>query len=92
MDELKIGAREAVFDLKGQVAPTLDLSASLLHVKPDLVNAFAPGLLASGTIEAQARLQALISAPWTSRNRRRPRLTRGCELERAHEAHPDRGR
>jgi translocation and assembly module TamB len=63
VDELKIGARAAVFDLKGQVAPTLDLSASLLHLKPDLVNAFAPGLLASGTIEAQARLQGAIASP-----------------------------
>ncbi|MEA3108020.1 MAG: translocation and assembly module TamB, partial [Gammaproteobacteria bacterium] len=63
VDELKIGAREAVFDLKGQVAPTLDLSASLLHVKPDLVNVFAPELLASGTIGAQARLQGIVSNP-----------------------------
>lgn len=63
VDDLRIGAREAVFDLRGQVAPTLDLSASLLHVKPDLVNAFAPGLLASGTIEAQARLQGDASSP-----------------------------
>jgi translocation and assembly module TamB len=63
VDELKIGAREAVFDLKGQVAPTLDLSASLLRVKPDLVNAFVPGLLASGTIEAQASLQGMVSSP-----------------------------
>ena len=63
VDELKIGAREAVFDLKGQVAPTLDLSASLLHVKPDLVNAFAPGLLASGTVGVQARLQGIASSP-----------------------------
>jgi translocation and assembly module TamB len=63
VDEFKIGDREAVFDLKGQVAPTLDLSASLLHVKPDLVNTFAPGLLASGTIEAQARLQGVASSP-----------------------------
>ena len=63
VDEFKIGARGAVFDLKGQVAPTLDLSASLLHLKPDLVNAFSPGLLASGTIEAQARLQGMVSSP-----------------------------
>ncbi len=63
VDELKIGAREAVFDLKGQVAPTLDLSASLLQVKPDLVNAFSPGLLATGTIEAQAHLQGTVSSP-----------------------------
>jgi translocation and assembly module TamB len=63
VDELKIGVREAVFSLKGQVAPTLDLTASIKHVKPDLVNAFAPGLLASGTIEAQARLQGDASSP-----------------------------
>src|SRR5260221_7912759 len=63
VDELKIGEREAVFDLKGQVAPTLDLSASLLHVKPDLVNALAPGLLASRTLGAQARLQGIASSP-----------------------------
>jgi translocation and assembly module TamB len=63
VDELKVGDRDAVFDLKGQVAPTLDLSASLLHVKPDLVNTFAPGLLASGTIGAQVRLQGIASSP-----------------------------
>ncbi len=63
VDELKIGVREAVFDLKGQVAPALDLRASLSHVKADLVNTFAPGLLASGSIEAQAQLQGIVSSP-----------------------------
>jgi len=63
VDELKIGEREAVFDLKGQVAPALDLRASLSHVKADLVNTFAPGLLASGSIEAQAQLQGIVSSP-----------------------------
>jgi len=63
VDELKIGARDAVIDLKGQLAPTLDLRASVLHVKPDLVNVFAPEPLASGTIDARARLQGIASSP-----------------------------
>jgi len=63
VDELKIGARGAVFDLQGRVAPTLDLRVSLSRVKPDLVNAFAPGLLAGGTFEAQAQLQGSVSSP-----------------------------
>jgi len=60
---LSAGARDAVIDLKGQVAPTLDLRASVLHVKPDLVNVFAPEPLASGTIDARARLQGIASNP-----------------------------
>jgi translocation and assembly module TamB len=52
-----------VIDLKGQFAPTLDLRASVLHVKPDLVNVFAPEPLASGTIDARARLQGIASSP-----------------------------
>jgi len=49
VDELKIGVRER-FDLRGR-SRRLDLRASLSHVKADLVNTFAPGLLASGSIE-----------------------------------------
>lgn len=63
VDELKIGVKEAVFDLKGQLAPTLDLRASVLHVNPTLVNAFAPNLLASGLFEAHARLEGSPSSP-----------------------------
>src|SRR5581483_2608316 len=40
-----------------------DLRASLQQVKPDLVNAFVPGVLASGTIQANAQLQGSTSAP-----------------------------
>ncbi|MDB6083713.1 MAG: hypothetical protein JWN43_1594, partial [Gammaproteobacteria bacterium] len=63
VDELKVGARDAVFDLKGQLAPTLDLNASVLQVNPSLVNAFAPELLASGLFEAHARLEGNPSSP-----------------------------
>jgi translocation and assembly module TamB len=63
VDELKIGVQDAVFDLKGQLAPTLDLHASVLHVNPTLVNVFAPDLLASGVFEAHARLEGSPSSP-----------------------------
>src|ERR1700733_2767850 len=63
VDGLKLGAQRARFLLEGRVAPTLDLRASLQEVDPALVNAFAPGLLAAGTIEASARLQGTVASP-----------------------------
>jgi translocation and assembly module TamB len=63
IDDLKIGALDAVLELKGQVAPTLDLRASLRQVKPNLINVFSPGLLASGTFDAQTRLRGSVSSP-----------------------------
>jgi translocation and assembly module TamB len=63
VDELKVGARDAVLDIKGELAPTLDLRASLEKLNPGLVNAFSPGLLASGTIEARARLEGTLANP-----------------------------
>jgi len=63
VDELKIGAQQAVLDLKGEISPALDVSASLSGVQPPLVNAFAPGLLSSGTIEAHAQLQGSFASP-----------------------------
>jgi translocation and assembly module TamB len=63
VDDLKIGAQDAVFELSGQLAPAFDLRASLSHVNPGLVNVFTPGLLASGTIEARTRLRGSPSSP-----------------------------
>jgi len=63
VDELKVGVQEAVFELRGQLAPTLDLTASLRQVKPGLVNVFAPQLLAGGLLEAGVRLQGTASSP-----------------------------
>ena len=63
VDDLQLGAQQAVFVLKGRLSPALDVNASLRQVRPSLINAFVPGLLASGTLEASARLQGSLSAP-----------------------------
>jgi translocation and assembly module TamB len=60
---LKLGAQQAVFELDGKISPALDVHASLRHMEPALVNEFSPGLLASGTIEADAQLQGSVNAP-----------------------------
>ena len=61
--DLKLGAQQAVLEIDGRVSPVLDVRASLKQVKPDLINAFVPGLLASGTIQANAELQGTTTAP-----------------------------
>jgi translocation and assembly module TamB len=61
--QLRLGAQQAVLSIDGSVSPSLDLRASLQQVKPDLVNAFVPGALAAGTIQANAHLQGTTSAP-----------------------------
>jgi translocation and assembly module TamB len=63
VDVLKIGAQQAVFQLNGNITPSLDARASLRQLQPSLINVFAPGLLASGTIEADARLQGSLASP-----------------------------
>ncbi len=63
IDDLKIGDRGAIFTLQGQLAPALDLHASLHEVKPALINIFSPGLVEGGTVEAQARLEGTVSSP-----------------------------
>jgi translocation and assembly module TamB len=63
IEKLKLGAQQAVFQLDGQLLPALDVRASLHQVQPSLVNVFAPGLLASGTIEASAQLQGSFASP-----------------------------
>jgi translocation and assembly module TamB len=63
VDELKLGAQRAQFLLAGSISPALDMRASLRQVDPSLINAFFPGLLAEGTIEASARLQGTVALP-----------------------------
>ena len=63
VDDLKIGAQDALLELRGQLAPALDLRASLRQVKPALVNVFSPGLLADGLVEVRARLQGTTANP-----------------------------
>ena len=63
VDDLRIGARDAVLEVRGQISPALDLRASLRQVKPDVIDVFAPGLFTGGLVEAQARLQGTLSSP-----------------------------
>ncbi len=63
VDAFKVGAQSAVFQLAGEITPALDVRASLRQVQPSLINAFSPGLLASGTLEARARLKGSLSSP-----------------------------
>jgi translocation and assembly module TamB len=60
---LKVGAQEAVVEVDGRVSPELNLRASLDQLKPDLINAFVPGLLTSGTFKANAEVQGSFAAP-----------------------------
>jgi translocation and assembly module TamB len=63
VDALKLGAQQAVLELAGEISPALDVNASLRQVQPSLVNVFLPGLLASGTIGAHAKLQGSLASP-----------------------------
>jgi translocation and assembly module TamB len=63
VDGLKLGAQQAVFEVGGRVSPALDIRASLRQLKPELINAFVPRLLASGTIQADAQIQGSFAAP-----------------------------
>jgi translocation and assembly module TamB len=60
---LKVGAQEAVVQVDGSLSPELNLRASLDQLKPDLINAFVPGLLASGLIKASTEVHGSFAAP-----------------------------
>ena len=47
----------------GAISPELNLRASLDQLKPDLINAFVPGLLASGLFKASAEVHGSFAAP-----------------------------
>jgi translocation and assembly module TamB len=63
VEDIKIGAQQAVFQLDGGISPSLDVRASLRQVQPSLINVFAPGLLAAGKIEAGAWIHGSLSSP-----------------------------
>jgi translocation and assembly module TamB len=56
IDRLRLGLRQAVLEASGRVSPTLDLTASLRGVTPDLATLFVPDLQADGSLQADARL------------------------------------
>ena len=63
IEGLKVGAQEAIVQVDGRVSPELNLRASLDQLKPDLINAFVPGLLASGVIKANAEVHGTFASP-----------------------------
>jgi translocation and assembly module TamB len=63
VEAVKFGAGDAVAEIEGELSPEFDLRASLRQVKPELINVFSPGLLASGSIEADARLKGSAASP-----------------------------
>lgn len=63
VEGLKVGAQQAVVEVDGRLSPLLDVHASLKQLKPELINAFVPRLLASGTIQADAQVQGTLAEP-----------------------------
>jgi len=60
---LKLGMQKAVIELDGRVSPALDLHAAAHQIDAALINTFMPGVLASGTFDADAKLTGSPSAP-----------------------------
>jgi len=56
VDRLRLGLRQAVLEVAGQLAPRLKLDASLRGVSADLAEVFVPGLAAGGNLSVDARL------------------------------------
>lgn len=63
MDRLRVGVQQAVLEVSGRVAPTLDLTASLRNVTPALAKPFMPDLQADGTMTMDARLTGTTAEP-----------------------------
>ncbi len=63
VDRLRLGAQDAVFEIAGALAPTLDVRSSLRRLEPGLVNIFVPDLLAEGAIDGEAHLRGTLNAP-----------------------------
>jgi translocation and assembly module TamB len=63
IEELKLGMQDAVLQVEGELSPELNMSASLTHVEPKLMNAFLSDVVSVGTIEGQAHLKGSLAAP-----------------------------
>ncbi len=57
------GVGQATLDISGRVSPTLDVTAALRNVTPDLARLFAPDVQADGTVRADARLTGTPARP-----------------------------
>ena len=63
VDELRLGAQDAILQIEGEILPTLDAHASLQHVDPKLIGVFLPDLISEGAIEGNAHIQGSLAAP-----------------------------
>lgn len=63
VDQLRLGANEAVIALAGRVTPTLALTVSASNVSPALAEPFLPGFKGSGTIALNGQLHGTLAAP-----------------------------
>ncbi len=63
VDHLRLAINQATLNVAGRVSPTLDLTAALHNVTPDLAKPVAPTLAAAGTLSADARLTGTPAAP-----------------------------
>jgi translocation and assembly module TamB len=62
-ERAKLGLRDAVLDMSGKVAPTLDLTATLRDLPADLVSVLRPHLHPAGVVQAEARLTGAPDRP-----------------------------
>ena len=63
VDSARLGAQQAQLEIRGRLQPDTSLQVSLSDVQPALVNAFVPGLLSAGHLDAHAELRDSLQAP-----------------------------
>jgi translocation and assembly module TamB len=63
VDHVRLGVNQAQIALAGRLSPTLDLTASLHNVTPELAKAVLPDLQAAGVVTADARLTGTTASP-----------------------------
>jgi translocation and assembly module TamB len=63
LNKLRLGMQRAVISVDGRVAPALDVHTSVHELNSALVSAFVPGVLAAGSLDADAQLAGSFTAP-----------------------------
>ena len=63
VNNLRLGLRQALLEVSGRFSPTLDLTAHVRNLSPDVAAAFVPDLNAEGKIRADARLTGTLARP-----------------------------
>jgi translocation and assembly module TamB len=63
VENLRLGAGQAVLQANGRIAPSLELRVAASNLTPDLAQAFLPTLKARGTASVEARLTGTLARP-----------------------------